>query len=151
MRKVRRPMPCATRVLELHRQVVELLPDREQEREAPGAEVDQAPLSFRLTGPLPLELDFKQSLLPLRSETQRLERVAQYFERLLSSTAPDRLGAHEVWGQRPLQIAAWHSFRNLWKRRRCPAVIMKFLYGNRAAGGFCLFAHVGSFRKGTAS
>ena len=72
------------RVLELHRQVVELLPDREQEHEAPGAEADPAPLSFRLTGTLPLELDFKQSLLALRSETQRLERMAQYFERLPS-------------------------------------------------------------------
>ena len=78
------PDALRDRVLELHRQVVELLPDREQEHEAPSADADPVPLAFRLMGPLPLELDFKQSLLALRSETQRLERMVQYFERLLS-------------------------------------------------------------------
>ena len=78
------PDALRDRVLELHREVVQLFSSHGQESEAQGAGADQAPLSFRLTGPLPLELDFKQSLLVLRSETQRLERVAQYLPRLLS-------------------------------------------------------------------
>ena len=78
------PDALCNSVLELHRQVIQLLRDPGQEQGPQGAEAEQAPLSFRLTGPLPLELDFKQSLLPLRSETQRLERVEQYFQRLLA-------------------------------------------------------------------
>jgi len=39
-------------------------------------------LSFAVAGPLPIELEFKQSLLPLRSEQERLERLAEYLGKL---------------------------------------------------------------------
>ncbi len=80
------PAPDALRdhVVELHRQLVPLLSSEGQEPEAPDAKAGPAPLSFRLAGPLPLELDFKQSLLALRSENQRLEQLAQSLPRLLS-------------------------------------------------------------------
>jgi Lon protease-like protein len=41
---------------------------------------DQATLSFYLAGSLPLDLDFKQKLLALRSETQRISLLVQYLE-----------------------------------------------------------------------
>ena len=44
---------------------------------------DQATLSFYLAGSLPLDLDFKQKLLALRSEADRILLLAQYLEALL--------------------------------------------------------------------
>lgn len=44
---------------------------------------DQNQLSFYLAGSLPLDLDFKQKLLGMRSERQRLQVVAEYLEGLL--------------------------------------------------------------------
>jgi uncharacterized protein len=44
---------------------------------------DQATLSFYLAGSLPLDLDFKQKLLGLRSESQRISILAQYLETVL--------------------------------------------------------------------
>jgi Lon protease-like protein len=67
-------------VLELHEQVLRLMPN---DSEAPGTSEESATLSFRLAGPLPLDPDFKQLLLLLRSEKERLQRVAEYFRFLL--------------------------------------------------------------------
>ncbi|HTW32579.1 MAG TPA: LON peptidase substrate-binding domain-containing protein [Candidatus Sulfotelmatobacter sp.] len=44
---------------------------------------DQKALSFYLAGSLPLDLDFKQQLLAMRSEGQRIKEVADYMENLL--------------------------------------------------------------------
>jgi Lon protease-like protein len=44
---------------------------------------DQSQLSFYLAGSLPLDLDFKQKLLSMRSESQRIQAVAAYFGDLL--------------------------------------------------------------------
>jgi Lon protease-like protein len=44
---------------------------------------DQNQLSFYLAGSLPLDLDFKQKLLAMRSEGQRIQTVATYFEGIL--------------------------------------------------------------------
>lgn len=44
---------------------------------------DQNQLSFYLAGSLPLDLDFKQQLLSMRSESQRIQAVAQYLENIL--------------------------------------------------------------------
>jgi hypothetical protein len=41
---------------------------------------DQTQLSFFLAGSLPLDLDFKQKLLGIRSEAQRIHLVAEYLE-----------------------------------------------------------------------
>lgn len=41
---------------------------------------DQAALSFYLAGSLPLDLDFKQKLLELRGENQRISVLTQYLE-----------------------------------------------------------------------
>lgn len=46
---------------------------------------DPAALSFFLGGSLPLDLDFKQNLLALRSEAERLKLLIGYFETLIPS------------------------------------------------------------------
>jgi len=40
-------------------------------------------LSYHLAGSLPLDLDFKQSLLVMRSEAQRIQALTTYFDTLL--------------------------------------------------------------------
>jgi len=44
---------------------------------------DQSTLSFYLAGSLPLDLDFKQKLLAMRSENQRIQAVVAYLESIL--------------------------------------------------------------------
>jgi Lon protease-like protein len=44
---------------------------------------DQSSISFHLAGSLPLDLDFKQKLLAMRSENQRIQAVAAYLENIL--------------------------------------------------------------------
>ena len=44
---------------------------------------DQSALSFYLAGSLPLDLDFKQKLLAMRSESERIQAVAAYLESIL--------------------------------------------------------------------
>jgi Lon protease-like protein len=44
---------------------------------------DASALSFYLAGSLPLDLDFKQTLLAMRSESQRMQAVAAYLESIL--------------------------------------------------------------------
>ena len=40
-------------------------------------------LSFQLAGSLPLDLDFKQSLLTMRSEAKRMQAIITYFEAIV--------------------------------------------------------------------
>ena len=44
---------------------------------------DQNQLSFYLAGSLPLDLDFKQKLLAMRSESERIQTVTVYLEGIL--------------------------------------------------------------------
>ena len=48
-----------------------------------GPSEDADHLSFLLAGSLPLDLDFKQKLLGLRSEAKRIQTVIEYFEGIL--------------------------------------------------------------------
>jgi Lon protease-like protein len=45
--------------------------------------VKEAQLSFNLVGSLPLDLDFKQTLLGMKSESERLLAAISYFEAIL--------------------------------------------------------------------
>jgi Lon protease-like protein len=47
------------------------------------AKSDASQLSFHLVGPLPLDLDFKQTLLSMKSEAERVRGVISYFEAIL--------------------------------------------------------------------
>lgn len=77
--------------LELYEGVLELLyPDAEERCRHEVKECGRQ-LSFQLAGPLPVDLDFKQFLLSLRSESERLEKVVDYLQKL---TPRLRLASH---------------------------------------------------------
>lgn len=68
----------STRAIELHSQLLAIA----------GAKQDLSPadpeaLSFYLAGSVPLDLDFKQKLLTLRSEPERLGLLIAYFENII--------------------------------------------------------------------
>lgn len=48
-----------------------------------SSEIDEGQLSFHLAGSLPLDLDFKQSLLGMTSEAERLRAIISFFENIL--------------------------------------------------------------------
>lgn len=50
---------------------------------APGSTSVNSRLSFNLVGPLPVDLDFKQTLLGTKSEAERMRAVVSYFETIL--------------------------------------------------------------------
>ena len=50
-----------------------------------AAEVDKEQLSYYLAGSLPLDLDFKQGLLGMKSEPERLRAIISFFETILPS------------------------------------------------------------------
>lgn len=68
-----------TRALELHNEILALA-GAEQE---PASLGEDPQLSFRLAGTLPLDLDFKQTLLGMKSEAERLRGIIAYFDTLL--------------------------------------------------------------------
>ena len=68
-------------VLDLYSQFVEKLPAGEDSGEAPPA-IGDPQISFQIAGLLPADLSFRQSLLPLRSESERLRRVASYLQKM---------------------------------------------------------------------
>ncbi len=45
--------------------------------------IDSLQVSFNLVAPLPLDLDFKQTLLGMKSEAERMHAVISYFETVL--------------------------------------------------------------------
>jgi len=51
--------------------------------EPSGPDEQAGNLSFLLAGSLPLDLDFKQNLLTMRSEGERIQAVSEYLERTL--------------------------------------------------------------------
>lgn len=59
--------------LELHEQLFEVL--------GQDAEIDRNknPLSFQLASQLPVDLDFKQGILEMKSESERLETLIEYY------------------------------------------------------------------------
>lgn len=68
-----------TQALKLHGEIM-ILAGAEPER---SSEVDEGTLSFHLAGSLPLDLDFKQSLLGMKSEAERLRAIIAFFENIL--------------------------------------------------------------------
>lgn len=68
-----------TQALKLHGEIM-ILAGAEPER---SSEVDEGTLSFHLAGSLPLDLDFKQGLLGMKSEAERLRAIIAFFENIL--------------------------------------------------------------------
>lgn len=72
------PREQAARAVELYSELVGLV-----EAEPAMPEPEAPLLSFQLVAPLPLDLDFKQTILGMRSESQRLAAVIEYYDALL--------------------------------------------------------------------
>jgi len=53
----------------------------DSDAEAPESDMPQ--LSFQLAAPMPLDLDFKQALLAMRSEKERIAALITYYQALL--------------------------------------------------------------------
>ncbi len=72
------PQADAARAVQLHS---ELLAIAGAKQDLPAA--DPSLLSFHLAGSVPLDLDFKQKLLSLRSEPERLTLLISYLETII--------------------------------------------------------------------
>ncbi|HWZ42937.1 MAG TPA: LON peptidase substrate-binding domain-containing protein [Candidatus Saccharimonadales bacterium] len=70
---VPRPAELET-LVQLHRQLFEML------GQDPQVEPDHPLLSFQLAQDLPTDLDFKQSLLEMKTETQRVTTLVEYYQ-----------------------------------------------------------------------
>jgi ATP-dependent Lon protease len=68
-----------SRALELHGEIMKLAGSEPESI----ADINGQELSFRLAGSLPLDLDFKQTLLGMKSEPERLQAVITFFENVL--------------------------------------------------------------------
>ena len=66
------------RTLKLHSEIMTLMG-----AEPAPPDPNEPQLSFQLAGSLPLDLDFKQTLLGLRSESERMLGLIEYYEALL--------------------------------------------------------------------
>jgi Lon protease-like protein len=60
-------------VVQLHQQLFEILGQHVE------IERDITPLSFHLARELPVDLDFKQALLEMKSEAERIETLTEYY------------------------------------------------------------------------
>jgi Lon protease-like protein len=60
-------------VIQLHRQLFEVLGQRVE------VEPSFASLSFQLAHELPVDLDFKQTILEMKSEAERIETLIEYY------------------------------------------------------------------------
>jgi Lon protease-like protein len=67
------------RALKLHAEILKLAGAETEQRD----DLDKKQLSFHLAASLPLDLDLKQALLGMKSETERLQAVISYFEAIL--------------------------------------------------------------------
>jgi Lon protease-like protein len=67
-----------SQMLKLHGEILALA----QAEQAP-LEPGDLPVSYQLAGSLPLDLDFKQTLLSTRSEAKRVQALIAYFEAIL--------------------------------------------------------------------
>ena len=64
-------------------------------------ERDAASLSFHLAHELPVDLDFKQALLEMKSEAERIETLTEYYRDHYSQSRKDAAGPPAGRRQRP--------------------------------------------------
>jgi Lon protease-like protein len=85
--------PQETKARELHSEIMTLL----------GGETeitarDDTPLSFRLASSLPTDLDFKQTLLGMRSENDRMTLLIEYFEAVIPKLKQNAIARKKASG-----------------------------------------------------
>ena len=88
------PQADTSRAVQLHSELLAVAGAKQDLSAA-----DPAALSFYLAGSLPLDLDFKQKLLSLRSEPERLSLLISYLETIIpnlrrATTAREKAGGN---------------------------------------------------------
>jgi len=83
------------RAVELHSQVLDLAG---AEAEIDEEDLDDPQLSYRLAGALPMDLDFKQTLLITRSEEERLSGLIQFYETIIPTLIRVRKAREKAGG-----------------------------------------------------
>jgi Lon protease-like protein len=83
-----------SRALELHGEIMKLAGSEPESI----ADINGQELSFRLAGSLPLDLDFKQTLLGMKSEPERLQAVITFFENVLPNVRRTLHGRRKAGG-----------------------------------------------------
>ena len=71
--------------IQLYQRLQELAKWDNQSLQGPSPTITDTQLSYKIVAGLPASLEWKQSLLELRSERQRLDQVIRYFEQLIKS------------------------------------------------------------------
>ena len=87
------PQEAATRAIQLHSELLAIAGATQD-----LAAADPSVLSFYLAGSLPLDLDFKQKLLALRSESERLSLLIAYFETIIPNLHRAARARHKAGG-----------------------------------------------------
>ena len=84
------PVPAAMRerAIELYRRLTNLAELENQIFQDRGFDSTDPLLSYRMMGGVPADLSWKQTLLELRSEHERLRQVVDYLEKLLRKIEP---------------------------------------------------------------
>jgi ATP-dependent Lon protease len=75
--------PRRKQAMELFSRMWDLLELKASRKEPTDLQAGDEQLSYQIMARLPVDLEFKQTLLPLRSEQDRLKRVIEYLEQLL--------------------------------------------------------------------
>jgi Lon protease-like protein len=88
------PQADTSRVIQLHSELLAIAGAKQDLSAA-----DPSQLSFYLAGSLPLDLDFKQKLLALRSEAERVSLLINYLETIIpnlrrAATAREKAGGN---------------------------------------------------------
>jgi Lon protease-like protein len=72
------PEQKVAQALNLYQELLRLM-----DVETSGPEPSTPQISFQLAAPMPLDLDFKQSLLGMRNEAERIAAIVEYYQALL--------------------------------------------------------------------
>ena len=75
--------PLRQQALQLHRRLMALLESEDRSRKEPAPAFGEQQLSFQIASELPPDLTWKQNLLEMRSERERLIRVLRYLRQLI--------------------------------------------------------------------
>lgn len=85
--------PLRNKALELHGELA-LLTDAEN----PAIEAESNRLAFQLTSLLPVDLDFKQAVLEMRTEEERLKMLLDYYSKIVPKLKTMMVGRTRAGG-----------------------------------------------------
>jgi Lon protease-like protein len=74
--------PRRKQVIALYQQMAERLAAEPASESLPAPELDDPQLAFQIVSRLPVDLAFRQTLLQMRSEADRLERTISYLQKM---------------------------------------------------------------------